>query len=329
MNVTKRILFFAANLAMVFNGALFALDTGASFIADEIRSAASRLELAAISARERHDAYTQLARMLYLSGDIEKAAPAWENAAYSVPEKRDDMALAESAACYVAMGEWEKADAIVKLLMLTVRDDKNVSKRAVYLNSQIEAFRNSNTASLEAVANDPEYISFRPSIYYTLWQVGGKNVYKTKLLTEFPNSPEAYSLVNNGIGSNFVSVLPAAYRLLFPGRELTGIGNNGLTQSRATPAKQPAPAVSKPAVSKTADPKPEARVLQAGLYKDRENADTQAKRLKSSGYNTSVSLRANGGDAYWAVFILVPADESLKTTILNLKKRGFDAFPVQ
>jgi hypothetical protein len=201
------------------------------------------------------------------------------------------------------MGEWDKAEAIVRLLLLTSRDDKNVSNKAVYLNGQIEMFKNGNSAALEAIAVNPEYISFRPAVYYMLYEVSGKNIYKTKLINEFPGSPEAYSITPGG--TKLVSTLPAPHWVLFPGRE-----NIQIEKVKAGAADKTAPKIA-------------LRSLQAGLYKDQKNASAQAERLKAAGFSASLIRRG----VYWAVFVSVPSGAAVQNTISRLKERGFEAFP--
>jgi tetratricopeptide (TPR) repeat protein len=312
-NYAKPIIFFAAFLCAAMNGALAALDSGAALkakplpIADEFRAAVSELDAPAASPAERHEAYTRLARILQLSGNVEEAATAWENAAYSIPERRDDTALVESASCHVLMGEWDKAAEIVKLLLLTARDDKNISGKAVYLNGQIEMFKNGNSSALEAIAGNPEYIAFRPAVYYTLFQVSGKNVYKTKLVNEFPASPEAYSVISGG--PKLVSMLPAPHWVLFPGRENVNAGQlkSGGTAGKTAVAGLPS--------------------LQAGLYKDKKNASMQVERLKEAGFDASVTQRTASGSVYWIVSVRIPPGSAMKNAISRLKERGFEAFP--
>jgi tetratricopeptide (TPR) repeat protein len=302
MYLTKDFAIFATVLAAfcaVSAVPVYSADAGSPFIADEIRAAAAAAEKPSVNAAERHDAYTRLAGLLQLSQDVEGAATAWKNAAYSIPEKRDDAALAHAALCYAAMGNWDEARSIVKLLLLTVRDDTAILKKAVYLNAQIEAFDSGSLDGLHAIAVIPEYVEFRPAIYYTLWRVGGKNEYRTKLLAEFPDSPEACM---SG-ASNVVSVTPSAYWLLFPGRE-------------AAPAAISGEGAAKPSHS-----------LQAGLYREQRNAGLQASRLKEAGYDASVTRRSVDGVDYWVVSVTIPDAGSVKTAMSGLKKLGFETFP--
>jgi tetratricopeptide (TPR) repeat protein len=277
------------------------------FIADEIRTAVADTEKPSVNAAERHDAYTRLASLLQLALDVEGAAAAWKNAAYAIPEKRDDTALAQAAVCYVSMGNWEEARSIVKLLLLTARDDTNVLKKAAYLNAQIEAFDSGGLDALYAIALIPEYVEFRPAIYYTLWRVGGKNEYRAKLLAEFPDSPEACM----SSASELISVTPSAHWLLFPGREVA-----------------PAAIVPYGQVSVAAAAKPP-RSLQAGLYREQQNAVIQAGRLKEAGYSAAVTRRSVKGADYWAVSVTIPEDGNIKIAMSSLKTLGFETFSEQ
>ncbi|MDR1362636.1 MAG: hypothetical protein LBJ35_01105 [Spirochaetaceae bacterium] len=346
--MSKRRALFAAVVCAVLSKPQTTYSAGPAYLADAIQVELAKLTTAAINAQERHDSYIQLARMLHLSGDIEGAAAAWENAVYANPELRDDTALVESAACYVSMGDWDKADSIVKLILLTVRDNKDISRRATHLNGQIEAFRHGDTTTLDTIANNDEYITFHPAAYYTLWQVSGNDEYKTKLLSKFPYSPEAYAIMTSKDALR-VSALPSANWLLFPGRE-------EFNQTQAEPAR-PAPQTQTP-VKAGAKPvqratttsekttRPPARtpaktaattakragntsgqLLQTGLYTDKKNAELQSERLKAAGYTAVVSSRKISGRQYWIVSISIPNGYTQKNMIQGLKERGFNASP--
>ncbi|MDR2342956.1 MAG: hypothetical protein LBD86_00310 [Spirochaetaceae bacterium] len=329
MHLSRKITLFAAGLCAVLDCAVAALEADeadparSQSIADEFRAAVTDMESTSAGTEKKHDAYTRLARMLYLSGDTESAAAAWENAAYANPEKRDDTALVESAACYVSIGDWDKADAIVKLLLLTSRDDKNISARAVFLNGQIEILHNGNPAPLASAAENPEYLSFRPAVYYMLWHFNGDNDYRTKLLTEFPDSPEAYSAASAAGKDKFVSVPETAHWLLFPGREEFHTIPQKDERTNTVQAEAP----KRSAATARAAPVKASRPLQTGLYREKENAALQAKRLEAEGFNAALAPRVVDGNSYWAVSVGIPEGATEKITIARLKEHGFDAFP--
>ncbi|GMO37529.1 MAG: hypothetical protein Ta2F_13780 [Termitinemataceae bacterium] len=264
-----------------------------------------------ITAQQKHDAYAKLGRLYHLEGNIEESAAAWEKAAFAVPEKRDDIALLENASCLMAMGEWEKAEASVKLVVLTSPADSRNFLRAKYLNAQIEAFKNGDITILDTFVDDPAYAPVRPALYYTLWKISNNNEYKAKLITEYPESPETRTLFVDSGAVETISAYPAAHWMLFPGKQDTRIGE--LARSPATVPEGNLEVATQ-------------HSLQTGLYNSQENAAVQAGRLKAAGFNANVIRRSVAGSTYWAV--AVPAGNNVNGTIASLKQAGFDSFPV-
>jgi hypothetical protein len=297
----------------------------------EIDAVRSSLEKLHTGAKEKHDNYARLGRLLQLSGDVSGAAEAWMSAAYAEGGTCDYAALLESAACYIAAGEWEKADANIKIVLLTARGAEQLVIRARYLAAQIEAFRNGNSVILHALAGDPDYKAAEPAIYLTLWKLEGKDEYMAKLLTEFPESPEARAVLaeKTGLaqsGKNYVTDVSSAQFYLYLGREnvlldfeaggaapkaanTVNVLNapNGIIESGTSPA------------------------LQTGLFNSKKNALVQVEALKKSGFEADVvqrnstGIEAGSGD-YWSVIVHAGAD--INKTIMGLKNAGYEAFPV-
>ncbi|MDR3166410.1 MAG: SPOR domain-containing protein [Treponema sp.] len=263
-----------------------------------------------VSGAERHGALERLARLYQLSGNIEEAARAWTDAAFAEPGKRDDNALLEGAGCYLALGETEKAQASVQTVLLTGRDPGALFK-ARYLGAQLAAFRFSDTSALITLIDDPDYGKLKPAVYYTLWKISGAETYKNRLLAEYPLSPEARILEEQGI----VTADPIALWIFFPGRE--GIIAGEPVQISSSSSGE------KPAAPETGE---SAAVLQTGLFSREGNARTMVERLKSAGFEPQVARRALRGTDYWAV--TVPPGPDINKTILELKNAGFESFPV-
>jgi hypothetical protein len=300
----KNILFCAVILITAF---CFADESFS--LASEIMKVKEELSKQKISQSEKHFGYVKLGRLLNLSGDIEASAAAWMRAAYAEKGKRDDTALLESAACYISMGEWDKADANVKMVLLTVRDNKEVFFKAKYLAAQIEAFQNGNDVILNSIVDDPEYKSARPAIYLTLWKLTGKDEYKAKLINEYPESPETRTLVAESTGKNQVADASSSQWFLYPGRE--NIVTDNITPSNAPEGVFEAAA---------------APTLQIGVFNSIENAQLQVDKLRDSGFASSITRRISGDDEYWSV--TVPGGGSLNQTIIALKAAGYNSFQV-
>ena len=334
--------------ALVFQGArLSAQSTGAP-LGTEIQNLEQILQ--SVSGSRRHDALTRLARLRQLSGDIERAAENWLEAATADPPQFDGNALVSGVYCLVAIGEWEAAAAALEPLLRSDGQEPFML-HARYLDACIQAWSRSDSAALSALAENPRYAPLRPAVYYTLWRIaegmpgagndahtgasGGAERagdWKTRLVTEFPQSPEARIAAGEtgGAGDGAAGANPAAIRaavrplwLLLPGR-------GGVELSAPVPAPaveiEVSPAV--PAPAATPAPAPEAaesRTLQTGLFRSEANARAQAEQLRNAGFSPTISRRTVNADTLWAV--TVPAGADINRTIRELKSAGFDSFP--
>ncbi|MDR2481767.1 MAG: SPOR domain-containing protein [Spirochaetaceae bacterium] len=310
------VLLIAAAALRVFTAVFFAYGAdgagseSVSYISIEIEKIRAEAVKKNAGSKEKHDAYARLGRLLRLSGDIDGAAEAWMSAAYAEKGLRDDGALLEGAACYIAMGEWDKAAANVKVVLVAARADKTVFLRAKYLAAQIDAFRSGDTAILNSMLDDPDYSSARPSLYWTLWKLSGKAEYKAKLLNEFPDSPETRILLSENDKKNAVMESSMPQWILPSGKEVVGL------------KKTPNADTGSSAKTETDLPP----VLQTGVFNSQINAMAHADRLRKAGFDADVIRRRIKETEYWLV--TVPAGADLNKTIISLKDAGFSAFPL-
>jgi hypothetical protein len=260
------------------------------------------------------DASKRLGALYELSGNIESAAKAWAGAASASASmgKTDDDSLANSAVCFAALGEWEKAAAAARQVIEGGRPGPALPK-ARYISAHIDALSSSDTTALRLLLDDAGFIQWRSPLYYTLWKVTGIETWKNRLLAEYPQSPEARAAAGSKAPDARVSLKPTAFWLLLPGRtgfslgqpvNLTGAG----TPSAVTPAAAPS------------------AMLQTGLYGVEDNAKAMAGRLRAAGFAPVILKRAVNGKDYFAV--QVPPGRDINGTILRLKDSGFESFPV-
>jgi len=267
-------------------------------------------------AAQRHATYMELARLHQLSGNSEAALKAYEGALALSPG--DGNALFEQGRLLISLGEYEKA-AVSVSAMLRSSQDRELLVQGRYLGAMLETFRSGNTQVLVALADDPELYEFKSAIYYTLWKFTDLPSWKNRLITEFPQSPEAK--IAAGAADSAITPL----WLLFPGRD-------SLTLSAPTPsqptASQAAPSsTSLPAASASQPvPSEQMQVLQTGLFSREENAQALAERLKKAGFEILISRRQVNGNEYWAVY--VPYGNDMNAAIMKLKDAGFESFPV-
>jgi len=374
----KKVVYTEARRALVFTlmfgfGALaggtgaFGADPAGSYsFGGEIARTKRALSAPGVTDRERHDAYALLGRLLKLSGDVEGAAAAWMNAAYAEPRKRDDTALLESAACYISMGEWDKAEANVNIVLLTVRDDKALFQKARYLSARIENFRDGNGQTLKELTVDPDYAAVQPSIYLTLWRITNNGDYKARLLTEFPESPEAKILIaeTRGGGKNGINVteIPPNALFLSPARPVVNSVNISAAEARMKPVSTlppeesftgapvpesgpyttesgPDPAETGPYTAKTgmnaAAAGPEmlydeeiSPSLQVGVFSGIDNAILEAGALRDMGFRPEIIRKGATGKNSDSWALMVPAGDDMNQTINGLRDAGYDPFPV-
>jgi hypothetical protein len=241
-------------------------------------------------AKERGAAYIQMAKIFQLAGNIERACAAWTNAAFVDKNQRDDKALLEAALCHIAMGQFDKANANIRMVLVLGKTSA-LTIKARYLAAAIEAFHRLDTAPLIALLSDSAYAVYRSSIYYIIWRISGNNTYRAKLLAEYPKSPDALAVKEDGQ----VSAFPSALWLFLDKKT--------------------------PILSSTA----ERGMLQAGFFSKEENAQSLVKELKRAGFDAELNKKTANGKIGWLV--LVPTGENSNKTISQLKANGFEAFP--
>jgi len=133
-----------------------------------------------------------------------------------------------------------------------------------------------------------------------------------------------------------ISAVQSPLWLLFPGT--AGSPSAGTTKpivpapvttAPATPSTPAAstPTVSAPPPSTAASAAPSGVVLQTGLFSKEANARAQSESLRKAGFIALISRKLVNGAEHWAV--TVPAGQDQRKTAADLKKAGFDSFPVK
>jgi hypothetical protein len=280
-------------------------------VGTELRNLAGILERTGMGNAEKGDALARIARLQELLGNYEAAAEAWMDAAGTDPEKKDRF-LVRAGRCFTLMGEWEKAENAIGPVLLTSRDGA-ASLEARYLGARIAAFRTGDVSSLGSLPEDPGFSGMKPALYYTLWRLTGNESWKTRLLAEFPRSPEGRIVSNGG---NMGARVTALW-LLFPGGADPG---PPAAEPRRNNPGLPSPVRSAP------EPDGGGRLLQTGLFGREPNAIAMAERLRAAGFLPLIVKRTVNGSDYWAV--QVSPDGDINGTIMRLKDAGFESFPV-
>jgi hypothetical protein len=327
-----RTILFRRSFALFAAAALISLSGGSGLSAQEgslsgeFERNQGILEKAGASPEEKREAAIRLARLHGLAGNLEKAAGYWD-AAGKISEKAAGVqrgtALLEKARLLIAQGEYEKAGGVLGDI-LAGKEKGGFITEARFLSALAAFFRNGEEGPLARLAEEGDLGPLKSGLYYALWKFTGGEVWKARLLAEYPAGPEAL-IVRGG------PIQPAAAPLwfLFPGREGLGLsapadpGPAAAVPGGTVPARDPAAPASAPAPEAG---ETKAAALQVGLYGREENARLMAERLENAGFTPSLRIRKLEDRSYWAV--TVPAGEDGNAVMMRLKDRGFESFPL-
>ena len=312
---------------------IFAQQTGVQ-LSGEIQNLERQITSQGVSAAQRHAALVRLASLRQLSGDIEGAARNWLEAAAAKPGSVDDEALLSCAYCLAAMGEWERAAAVLVPLVSRY-------PRAHFLDVSIRAIQTGDHSALVSLAGSQEYAALRPQIFFILWKISqgaSKENWKQRLVNEFPDTPES-RLVREDSSAKMPSVviMPSPFWLFAGGldsllliEETAGLQPPQVT-SQASPVtaqtSQTAAAVTQSSSSQTSNTQTSSARLQTGLFSRHANALSQEASLRRAGFSPSIEARIVNVNEMWAV--TVPSGTDQTRTITQLRDAGFESFPVR
>ena len=184
MALIKKLL-FCLFISINFISINFCLGAQNIYFASEI----DRLEKLSEIPEQKGRAFTDLARLYQLSGNREKALEYWMAASAADPLWRDDSALLEAVKLLISMGEFDRAGAELRTILLSNRDEE-IQKSAMVLFAQLEAYKTGDCEPLIFLADNANLKKYQNSIFYTLWKISYNESWKTRLLISFPNSAE-------------------------------------------------------------------------------------------------------------------------------------------
>jgi hypothetical protein len=320
MVLIKRFVFAA--VIVVFCGKVFSQENPV-LMAAEIQSIERKLADSSLSSAEQKRALTNMARLFELSGNMEGAAEAWNEAAKAVSGNLDHHALLRGALCLAAIGEFERASAELRPVFSS--PDRRMLTSARFISVQIESLMTGKIDALMNLAANPDFSEYKPAIYYGIWKISGDSAVKGRLMKEFPQSPEARIARDAAMEAAPVSAAPTAMWLLAgAGFSVVRTENNRNSASRSSQSSgtQGNPVI----IASGPGPAGGPVMLQTGLFGREENALALAERLRRAGFSPMVSRKTISGSEHWVVGVAPGPDPS--KTLLLLKDKGFESFPV-
>ena len=241
-----------------------------------------------------------------------KAAGIAASDAPSMPKVSSEQLVLNAVRCSLCAGNFETAD---NYLNSAVRSSKNERIKATVnlysawsslcASSSIEETEDT-LALLKAYASMDSMKAVRPSVLLTLWYLTDDEASGSKLLKEYPYSPEA------GIVKGNVQIMSVPFWYFVPRKEHSD-----------APLPQGA-SVSASSSEKTENIKITRQQL--GLFKDKDNASSLVSRLKEKNFNAYILTETrSSGTTYYIVVV----DENKEGTMgLMLRDAGFECYPV-
>lgn len=126
-------------------------------------------------------------------GLLESASTHFHDAALVDPSSRDDALILESARCALGSNDTEKADSLVRDVLLICLDEKTLLQARVYSAwIQLSAGKRASALPLfRLYAQNAAYAEFAPALLFTLWWADADQDARSRLLKEYSTSPEA------------------------------------------------------------------------------------------------------------------------------------------
>ncbi len=265
------------------------------------------LNIKYVSNREqKKELFIYLAQMYELSSKLQNAQINYQNASLSLLNEIDYKLLLKSAEILILEGDLFLAESQLKEI-LTNSTNKNIIIEAelFYILLNLLHENNSIIKSIPTV-DSPRSLYIVYLIEKANSNLTDMNISKDKIILDFKTSPEAALLRKK------ISELPdviLSLGLLDNQREFNSNNNPERdVQILNNPAK--------------------IFMIQAGSFKDQENAFYHSKDLISAGFEAVVEEQIINSIKYYKVLLYFQDTEKMSDTLKKLKEKGFDGFPV-
>ena len=279
-----------------------------------------------------------------LSGDLSSAAELYKRASLAVKGRKDFGSLYKAASLRVEIGDYRAAAADIRAVS-TFADDIMLRLKALVLSSRLES----------AMGRTDEAIRIMSDLLSSGGEFPQETLYWAAELKETAEGSGGYEsfkkLLADG-GEKFRAVYDGIKKMPMPERVFglhadAGSGSSDGTEGGGnysmpptavdTADKAPVPVQPGDTVTAadtetaTAAPEPgseEAVVaIQIGSFSHPENAADLQKTVARGGFAAEVRKKTVNGKVYSVVVIPV-AQKDLQTTIISLKERGYEGYPL-
>lgn len=288
-----------------------------------------------VSASAKQTVPADKKRILAVLADYEErlglsdaASKHYNAAAFADSTARDDALLLDSARCALISNDVTQADGLVRAVLLTSFDDRQLLRARVYA-AWIQLSSGDVAGALPLLrgySQNAVFSEYTPSILFTLWWVDTDQAARSRLLSQYASSPEA------AIVRGEMALSPVPFWYLMPKKEslvadFARDGNKALDLAAADGSAPASPVKTEiiPATG-TASVVPVAGQVwqQVGFFKNREYADELVGQLKTKGFNPVIRNETRpSGTVY---FVVIVAENQERTVGARLKDAGFESF---
>lgn len=273
---------------------------------------------------DRHTLLLDMARLEEQTGKLQKAQLHYQTAAFTGGGGQDYQALFHSMLLLIDLGNLEHA--LVQAEQIIAEESKgDLYLRAKAQKGRILQLQGRNTEALATTDQLFTHIESLPAdVLYNLWilyaslpsghsRSAAADDLKAELKKRFPSSPE-YGLI---IDKNSpVATVETAL---------------GLRKAEEKGAEQPQTDGETDSDSQSDDGDTggeKSTAIQAGSFKDAENAMYMKRALEEKGFDAMVSQADVEDVIYYRVLIPIPFGKTAEEIVMQLKEKGFEGYPI-
>ncbi|MAG13229.1 MAG: hypothetical protein CMN78_01395 [Spirochaetales bacterium] len=275
----------------------------------------------AIEPDDRYRVQKALGLMSELLGRYRTAQSYYLAASFALPDRKDFACLLKSASLLHELGDFDAAEAQARGIVETCKIENIVANASILL-SRIYYVTGREARAVETAWELVRSGRATPQALLWAHQLGSYTDHRDLQLaalgilqTEFPKSTEL-QLING-------TVNPFPTPSLFLGPKAFAETDPGtVVQPPTVPTRieNPAPQSGAPPVQYVS--------IQTGSFTLLENAEYAAKDLLDAGFQAVIKRRMVNGTPYFRVLIPDIVSNEVDTTILLLKEKGFEGFPL-
>ena len=229
------------------------------------------------------------------------------------PNKDSKKYLLKALKCFILSGNTNKAYSVYGTL-ISIREAKlsvyDVEGELYLQYLHLKESLSDSTLDFDSIiqilkgySKNERFAPFKASILFTLWFISNDKEAENIILKQYPKTMEAMLVKGD------VIILPTTFWYLLPSNKVYYDEEITLPSLDSSSTKISVPVA-----------------YQIGFFKNKENANTQAKKFETQGYVVEIrEEKRESGTLYFAVFVI---EKDNGNTGIRLKNEGYETFPI-